>query len=114
MATDLDGGIPGLGVRSGIGIDRDSKAQAEQIRSISVEGVGGRLGVVPNAIMLDIDYAPASGAVAHRVACVRGRRGLIGVNDCSADVEARVRRALGAGGRASAGSAAARRCDPAR
>ena len=39
------------------GLDRDSKAQAEQIRSISVERVGDRLGVVPNAIMLDIDEA---------------------------------------------------------
>jgi mRNA-degrading endonuclease toxin of MazEF toxin-antitoxin module len=35
----------------------DSKAQAEQIRSIAVERVGHRLGVVPNAIMLDIDEA---------------------------------------------------------
>ena len=39
------------------GLDRDSKAQAEQVRSIAVERVGGRLGVVPNAIMLDIDEA---------------------------------------------------------
>lgn len=39
------------------GLDRDSKAQAEQIRSIAVELVGERLGVVPNAIMLDIDEA---------------------------------------------------------
>ena len=39
------------------GLDRDSKAQAEQIRSIAVERVGDRLGVVPNAIMLDIDEA---------------------------------------------------------
>jgi mRNA interferase MazF len=39
------------------GLDRDSKAQAEQIRSIGVEQVGARLGVVPNPIMLDIDEA---------------------------------------------------------
>jgi len=39
------------------GLDRDSKAQAEQIRSIAIARVGGRLGVVPNAIMLDIDEA---------------------------------------------------------
>jgi len=37
------------------GLDRDSKAQAEQVRSIAVERVDDRLGVVPNAIMLDID-----------------------------------------------------------
>lgn len=39
------------------GLDRDSKAQAEQVRSISVERVGDRLGVVPNALMLEIDEA---------------------------------------------------------
>jgi mRNA interferase MazF len=39
------------------GLDRDSKAQAEQVRSIAVERVGDRLGVVPNAIMLNIDEA---------------------------------------------------------
>jgi mRNA interferase MazF len=39
------------------GLDRDSKAQAEQIRSIAVERVGDRVGVVPNAIMLDLDEA---------------------------------------------------------
>jgi hypothetical protein len=39
------------------GLDRDSKAQAEQVRSIAVEGVADRLGVVPHAIMLDIDEA---------------------------------------------------------
>ncbi len=39
------------------GLDRDSKAQAEQVRSIAVERVGQRLGVVPHAIMLDIDEA---------------------------------------------------------
>ncbi len=39
------------------GLDRDSKAQAEQIRSIAVERVGERLGVVPYALMLEIDEA---------------------------------------------------------
>jgi mRNA interferase MazF len=39
------------------GLDRDSKAQAEQVRSIAVERVGSRLGVVPNGIMLEIDEA---------------------------------------------------------
>ncbi len=39
------------------GLERDSKAQAEQVRSIAVERVGDRLGVVPHAIMLDIDEA---------------------------------------------------------
>ena len=39
------------------GLDRDSKAQAEQIRSVAVERVGDRLGVVPNALMLEIDEA---------------------------------------------------------
>ena len=39
------------------GLDLDSKAQAEQVRSIAVERLGERLGVVPNAIMLDLDEA---------------------------------------------------------
>jgi mRNA interferase MazF len=39
------------------GLGRDSKAQAEQIRSIAVERVGDRLGVVPNSIMLEIEEA---------------------------------------------------------
>jgi mRNA interferase MazF len=39
------------------GLSRDSKAQAEQIRSIAVERVGDRVGVVPNSIMLDLDEA---------------------------------------------------------
>ncbi len=39
------------------GLHRDSKAQAEQVRSIAVERIGDRLGVVPNAIMLEIDEA---------------------------------------------------------
>ena len=39
------------------GLDRDSKAQAEQVRSIAVERIGGRMGVVPHAVMLDLDEA---------------------------------------------------------
>lgn len=39
------------------GLARDSKAQAEQVRSVAVERVGARLGVVPRAIMLKIDEA---------------------------------------------------------
>jgi mRNA interferase MazF len=39
------------------GLAVDSKAQAEQVRSIAVERVGERLGLVPNRIMLDIDEA---------------------------------------------------------
>jgi mRNA interferase MazF len=39
------------------GLERDSKAQAEQVRSISVERVGPRLGVVPQALMEDLDEA---------------------------------------------------------
>ena len=39
------------------GLDRDSKAQAEQIRSIVFERLGERLGVVPASIMLDLDEA---------------------------------------------------------
>ena len=39
------------------GLDRDSKAQAEQVRSIAVERVGGRLGVVPATLMARIDEA---------------------------------------------------------
>ena len=33
------------------GLDRDCKAQAEQVRSVAVERVGGRLGVVPATLM---------------------------------------------------------------
>lgn len=39
------------------GLGRDSKAQAEQVRSIAVERVGDRLGVVPHSIMHEIDEA---------------------------------------------------------
>ncbi|MDQ3938130.1 MAG: type II toxin-antitoxin system PemK/MazF family toxin, partial [Chloroflexota bacterium] len=39
------------------GLERDSKAQAEQVRSIAVERVGSRVGVVPTAVMHAIDEA---------------------------------------------------------
>jgi mRNA interferase MazF len=42
---------------SGTGLPRDSKAQSEQIRSVDVARVGARLGVVPRAIMAQIDEA---------------------------------------------------------
>jgi mRNA interferase MazF len=39
------------------GLPRDSKAQAEQVRSIAIERVHGRLGVVPQSRMVEIDEA---------------------------------------------------------
>jgi len=39
------------------GLARDSKAQAEQVRSVAVERIGARLGSVPRATMLQIDEA---------------------------------------------------------
>jgi mRNA interferase MazF len=39
------------------GLDLDSKAQAEQVRSVSVERVTEKMGTVPPALMLDIDDA---------------------------------------------------------
>ena len=39
------------------GLDRDSKAQAEQVRSVSIDRVVDKLGSVPPALMLDIDEA---------------------------------------------------------
>ncbi|MDP2350656.1 MAG: type II toxin-antitoxin system PemK/MazF family toxin [Chloroflexota bacterium] len=39
------------------GLARDSKAQAEQVRSVAVERVGTRLGVVPQTTMHAIDEA---------------------------------------------------------
>jgi len=42
---------------AGTGLERDSKAQAEQVRSIAVERVGARLGIVSSALMRQIDEA---------------------------------------------------------
>jgi mRNA interferase MazF len=39
------------------GLQRDSKAQAEQIRSVAVERVGGRLGELPAALITELDRA---------------------------------------------------------
>jgi len=39
------------------GLERDSKAQAEQVRSIAIERVGTRLGVVPADLMRNLDEA---------------------------------------------------------
>ncbi len=39
------------------GLDRDSKAQAEQIRTVSVERIGPRLGHVPAELMARVDDA---------------------------------------------------------
>ena len=39
------------------GLERDSKARAEQVRSIAVERVGIRLGVVPADLMRTLDDA---------------------------------------------------------
>lgn len=39
------------------GLQMDSKAQAEQVRSIAVQHVGARVGRVPAATMLELDEA---------------------------------------------------------
>lgn len=39
------------------GLDRDSKAQAEQVRSVSVERVGVKIGSVPLSVMFELDEA---------------------------------------------------------
>ena len=39
------------------GLDRDSKAQAEQVRSIAIERVGDVIGVVPFDLMAQLDDA---------------------------------------------------------
>ena len=39
------------------GLQRDSKAQAEQVRSVDVERVGARVGVVPPDLLLLLDEA---------------------------------------------------------
>ncbi|MHB1444225.1 MAG: type II toxin-antitoxin system PemK/MazF family toxin [Acidimicrobiales bacterium] len=39
------------------GLERDSKAQAEQIRAVAIERLGARIGVVPPAVMADLDEA---------------------------------------------------------
>jgi mRNA interferase MazF len=39
------------------GLDHDSKAQAEQVRSVDIARVGRRLGVVPSDLMVGLDEA---------------------------------------------------------
>lgn len=39
------------------GLERDSKAQAEQVRSIAVERIGERIGIVPASQMASVDTA---------------------------------------------------------
>ncbi len=39
------------------GLHRDSKAQAEQIRSVSIQRLGPRLGMVPPVVMAHLDEA---------------------------------------------------------
>jgi mRNA interferase MazF len=39
------------------GLLRDSKAQAEQVRSIAVERVGQRVGQLPAALIAELDHA---------------------------------------------------------
>jgi mRNA interferase MazF len=39
------------------GLERDSKAQAEQVRSVAVERIGGRVGVVPPDLLALLDEA---------------------------------------------------------
>jgi mRNA interferase MazF len=42
---------------AGSGLGRDSKAQAEQIRSVAVERIGARAGVLPPADLAALDEA---------------------------------------------------------
>jgi len=39
------------------GLDLDSKAQAEQVRSISIDRLGASIGEVPHALMEELDEA---------------------------------------------------------
>lgn len=39
------------------GLGRDSKAQAEQIRAVSVDRIAEQIGAVPAELMLDVDEA---------------------------------------------------------
>ena len=39
------------------GLPHDSKAQAEQVRSVAVERVGARIGHLPAALIADVDQA---------------------------------------------------------
>jgi mRNA interferase MazF len=39
------------------GLHRDSKAQAEQVRSVAVERIGNRVGQLPAALVAELDQA---------------------------------------------------------
>ena len=39
------------------GLTRDSKAQAEQVRSVAVERIGNRIGRLPPALVTELDQA---------------------------------------------------------
>jgi mRNA interferase MazF len=39
------------------GLPRDSKAQAEQVRSVSMERIGERMGVIPPSLMEQVEEA---------------------------------------------------------
>ena len=39
------------------GLSRDSKVQAEQVRSVAVERIGRTIGTVPPALMIEVDAA---------------------------------------------------------
>lgn len=39
------------------GLDRDSKAQAEQVRSVSVERIGALVGVLPPELLVSLEEA---------------------------------------------------------
>ena len=39
------------------GLTQDSKAQAEQVRSVAVERVGARIGILPSAHLAELDEA---------------------------------------------------------
>jgi mRNA interferase MazF len=39
------------------GLSRDSKAQAEQVRSVAIERIGTRIGQLPSALIAELDQA---------------------------------------------------------
>lgn len=43
--------------KSATGLRQDSKAQAEQVRPVAVQRLGARVGIVPHAIMAELDQA---------------------------------------------------------
>jgi mRNA interferase MazF len=42
---------------SDTGLERDSKAQVEQVRSVSMDRIGNKLGSVPPSLMIEVDEA---------------------------------------------------------